>query len=298
MSGRGTASESVSRKKPPPAKKAKASRAKPSEEELPQRQRARKAALATVGAREERIKTGHTKAEAGAAKKVTKKAIAVKKRAARKLCGALLRDIERQGQKCGHTAGWGTTHPGFGKCKWHSGNAPNSIKAAEKEMVEERMAKESSLYGRKRDIGPHEALIEEVQRTAGHVTWLEEKIRRFQDEDDLTQSTAKDGMKESEWIIMYQNERKMLVAVCNTAIRAGIAERTVRIAEDQGKLIAAMLMKFINDQVLALTPQQMAHAPRLARNLLMELSSGSEPQTERFVGHEVIDVEGVEVEVR
>lgn len=290
MPGRGTAPKEVSKAPAAPIERPRIS-PKPDPQTLAQRKKARNAALREAGLQEEKINEGVSKGDLSKILKKTAKKVAAKKREKRKVCGSPIRDPERQGEKCNHTAGWGTSHPGFGHCKWHGGNSPSHIKSAESEMVRERMAAESSLYGRKRDIGPHEALIEEVQRTAGHVQWLHEKIQRFESESDLVQDTPKDGMKESEWIVMYQNERKMLVSVCNTAIRAGIAERTVRIAEDQGKLIAQLLMTFINNPELALTPTQMAFAPRLARNLLLELSSGEQQAPQRIIGNEVVDAD-------
>lgn len=41
-------------------------------------------------------------------------------------CGA----TNRQGKECGHPAGWGTDHPGFGRCKNHGGSSPNGRKHA------------------------------------------------------------------------------------------------------------------------------------------------------------------------
>lgn len=44
-----------------------------------------------------------------------------------KNCGA----TTRQGTDCGHRAGWGTDHPGFGRCKLHGGATPTGRKHAE-----------------------------------------------------------------------------------------------------------------------------------------------------------------------
>lgn len=287
---RGTVPKDVAKKAAVPPLHTPPTRAKPDPTKKVARKASRNKALADLGLREE------TDTRVGTEREVTKR---VPVKGKRKYCGAKNRGSTNRDTgktssgSCKHPSGWGTSHPGFGKCKLHGGNSPNMIKSAEKEMVNERMVQENILYGAQRDIGPHEALLEEVQRTAGHVTWLEAKIRKFTMDSQLTQATAKDGMKESEWILMYQTERRMLVAVCNTAIRAGIAERTVRIAEDQGKLIAALLLKFINNPVLALTPQQMAFAPNLARDLLMELASPQPQLQQRIIGNEIVDAEVV-----
>src|SRR5260221_239026 len=69
---------------------------------------------------------------------------------------------------CHNPAGWKTTHPGFGRCKFHGGSAPSGIKAAERSMVAETLV----TYGGPIDIDPAQALLTEVRRPAGHVEWL------------------------------------------------------------------------------------------------------------------------------
>jgi len=135
------------------------------------------------------------------------------------------------------------------------------------ELVKDRMAK--STYGTRIDIGPHQALMEEIHRTAGHVYWLEQQIQQMQS-SELVQETVKDGMKLSAWIEMYQEERKMLVNVAKVAISAGVAERQVKLAEEQGKMIAMLFIKFINSEILSLSPEQRLIAPKIARELLLE----------------------------
>lgn len=186
----------------------------------------------------------------------------------KKICGA--KKTSNKGNpdsnKCYLPAGWGTSHRGYGRCKRHGGATINGGISAEKEMVLERMA----TFGTPLDIGPHEALLLEVQRTAGHVQWLGERIRQMEAEE-LAVVMGKTGMKISEWLILYQNERKMLVSVCNVAIKAGVAERKIRLAEEQGKMIALIFHQLINDERLGLNQAQRWEAPKIVGQLLREL---------------------------
>jgi hypothetical protein len=50
-------------------------------------------------------------------------------------CGA---DRRNNMGPCGQPAGWHTDHPGVGRCSWHGGNAPNGVKAAAREIVDEQ----------------------------------------------------------------------------------------------------------------------------------------------------------------
>lgn len=187
---------------------------------------------------------------------------------------------------CLQHAGYGTDHYGYGPCKWHGGNTPSVAMNCIKEMIVSQMRR---YYGSRREIGPHEALLEEVQYTAGHVRWLRDTIRWLGGEPDgpepennprnrnfdqqrlaiLHQQTNM-GAKPSVWLEMYHRERRHLIMAAKAAIDAGVAERQVKLAEDQGKLLAMVVMKILNDPGLQLTPQQLALAPGIARHHLLE----------------------------
>ena len=79
-----------------------------------------------------------------------------------KLCGAKL--VDGSGRTCGQPAGWGTG-TGRGRCKKHGGNTPTHRAAAEREIAEEAVA----TYGLPREIGPVDAVLENLHLTAGHV---------------------------------------------------------------------------------------------------------------------------------
>src|SRR5260221_537926 len=88
---------------------------------------------------------------------------------------------KRQGEgTCHRPAGWGTEHPGTGRCKLHGGSTHDHKAAARTEIA--RRAVET--YGLPREVTPDVALLEEVHRTAGHVAWLAEIVAAIE-EDDL-----------------------------------------------------------------------------------------------------------------
>src|SRR5690606_32318361 len=105
------------------------------------------------------------------------------------------------------------------------------------------------LYGLPVETDPHQALLDEVQRTAGHVEWLGQIVRGLE-QRQLTRGVTKtvehaDGTRVVEaraavnvWLKLYQDERDRLVRVAKAAIDAGVAERQVRLAEAQAQRIA------------------------------------------------------------
>lgn len=134
-------------------------------------------------------------------------------------------------------------------------------------------------YGSKREIDPHTAVLETVHRTAGHVEWLFEKIQALSDvEGDMTlhQYTSM-GIKASVWVEMYERERMMLMRAAKAAVDMGVSERTVQLAEEQGRLMAAVMQSFIDSQELGLSPQQRAIAPKVIRELLTAMPQVAKP---------------------
>lgn len=165
-------------------------------------------------------------------------------------CGA----NKRKGDgTCGQAAGWGTDHPGTGPCKLHGGTTRAHVTAARTAMAQRAVA----TYGLPREIDPAAALLEEVHRTAGHVAWLARKVAELRDEDltwGITQETdktatmypgtdTKSTARPNVWLELYHRERRHLVQVSKAALDAGISERMVRLAEQQGVMLAQVIRR-------------------------------------------------------
>lgn len=153
---------------------------------------------------------------------------------------------------CKQPSGWGTEHVGYGRCRKHGGNTPNGKKAAAK-LIAEALAKG---YGLPQEVDPQEALVQELHRTAGHVGYLHGLVAELE-EAELHGKVGTEGNAEGKTFLaksephvlvrMYQTERKMLERIAKSCIEAGIEERRVRIAEDQGKLFAQVVQGILKD---------------------------------------------------
>ena len=124
------------------------------------------------------------------------------------------------------------------------------------------------------NMDPHEALAQEVSRSAGHVQWLQMVINKFDDRKQLTQWSEATGVSPSVWIDLYHKERDRLVSSSKAALAAGVAERTVRIAEEQGRLFAMVIQRIFNDPRLAMTNAQKAVMAPVVRDHMMALDAG------------------------
>lgn len=175
------------------------------------------------------------------------------------VCGAKT----RAGTMCRQPAGFGTSHLGFGLCKYHFGGTPAAAVNAVKQQISSQMAQ----LGEPIDIDPHTALLQEVKRTAGHVEWLGQKVRALGDNELIETGPA--GKVPQIWIRWYQDERDRLARVAAMAVKAGVQERHVKVAEEQGRMLAVAIRLIL--QGLGLTAEQERRAPELVRSVLQTL---------------------------
>jgi hypothetical protein len=159
--------------------------------------------------------------------------------------------------------------------------------------VTEMMIRDAPLLGGPVDIDPHEAVLQEVQRTAGHVQWLQLVIAALGEDPSsenaeelesltgmfaegyqktLFQRTDK-GMDMSVWMQIYQSERTHLIRACKMAVDMGCEERRVRIVEDQGRKIAEIFQKITLSEELALTNAQKVVLPKILRRELTSIDT-------------------------
>lgn len=166
---------------------------------------------------------------------------------------------------CKQAAGWGTDHPGYGRCKRHGGATPQHKKFA----MKERVMRAVKMYGLPIVTTPADALMAEVYRTSGHVAFLESVIYDLQ-QVELTQTVhgATAWQKPAVWVEMYQEERRHLVRVCTEAIKCGIAERAVRLQEQQGALLATAIKAILTELGVMDDPR----APEIVTRHLRQVS--------------------------
>jgi hypothetical protein len=172
-------------------------------------------------------------------------------------CGARA----RHGGRCKLPAGHGTDHVGFGSCKLHGGATPAGRESAKRA----RARTEVAVFGLPVDIDPRDALLQEVCRTAGHVAWLRDRIASLPEAE----------LPSSAWVPLYQEEREHLVRVSKSAADAGVQERSVRVAEEQGRLLAGVIRAILGE--LDLSEFQRAVAPMIVRRHLMALAAPDQP---------------------
>jgi hypothetical protein len=188
-------------------------------------------------------------------------------------CGAI-----RKGKPpCKRPKGWGTDHPGIGYCKLHGGSTPTHERAAQTEIAR----RECSMLGVPIETTPADALIHEVREAAGNVAFYRELVQQL-----ATHPTSAERVEHTEWaddgkvewipeepgiyaptrhvsgiptgeakphilVVLYNDERKHLVAVAAAALRAGVEERRVQMAEADAERIEVAHVRALEAMGLA-----------------------------------------------
>lgn len=252
-----------------PTRKAPARKAKPKAAKKPKRTKAKVEA-------DGRVKQSGEGKGSRAAREAA--GTALPKKAPDKFCNGLREDRTAY---CEQPAGHGTEHPGFGRCSKHGG----STELANRGAAMQRALQMAEVYGTPEQVDPHTALLSELERTSGHVSWLFIKVQEVgsgeSGESALVGPVGQSGpskeggwhhasIEPSVWLNLYQKERAHLVSVANTCVRAGIEERRVRIAEAQGMMIAQAIKRIV-------TRLGVADHPELAKIVREELMALSQP---------------------
>lgn len=170
-------------------------------------------------------------------------------------------------------------------CRNHGGASPQAKAAAVVRVQVGQAAQAVATFGLPRTIDPRDALLEEVYRTAGAVDWLHQQVQGLESKDvvwGMTEEVTKDsgefpgvdttrGAAVNVWVQLWQAERAHLVKVCKDAISCGIEERKVRLAEQQGAMLAGVIKAILGD--LELTPTQQARVATVVPIRLREVAA-------------------------
>lgn len=173
------------------------------------------------------------------------------------------------------------------RCARHGGKSPQAKAAAERRLAhaeaERELENAVTTLGLPQDIDPGKALLDEIARTYGIVQWLQAKVRELEPDEliwgkvshrsgvgpegpvDITEHRADFHA----YYQLYLTERKHLVAVSAAALKAGIEERRVRLAESQGDLVAQAIRSILD--ALNLTPAQLELVPLIVPQTLRSL---------------------------
>jgi hypothetical protein len=160
-------------------------------------------------------------------------------------------------------------------CRMHGGSAPQVRAAGERRIQEEKVRRIAATYGAPREVDPNAFVLELIAISAGAVSWMREIIAEL-DPDALVYglrqesrqegrgpegpvdvTTAVHGMALHGWIEAFHKERTHGLACAATAIKAGLMERQVQVAERRGENTGQWLKVSHEEAGISLTQDEM-----------------------------------------
>lgn len=201
------------------------------------------------------------------------------------ICGAKKRGKRHgEGEPCQTPPVHGGT-----RCSKHGGKSPKAQTAAKTRAME---AEAVEILGKvdPTTINRHpvEHLLNLINNKAAEVTWLRQKVQELQ-EKELFYSLAKEemGLEKGEdtdlktyeaglnikWQALRQAEEQ-LAKWASMAVRAGVEERRIRLAEAQGALVVGAIQQILDG--LNLTPAQTKLIPSIVPEALRQLSADTQ----------------------
>lgn len=149
-------------------------------------------------------------------------------------CGAKTRQ-EESAEFCGLPAGWGTPHPGIGRCRLHGGNTGGQkIKAAKIQADQEVRKVLAEL-----DVAPVDDPLTALAQLAGQVvTWQKATavlVNRLGDQ--VRYEGVAGGEQLRAEVALYERAMDRANAVLSTIARLDIDGRLARIEETKAQLL-------------------------------------------------------------
>lgn len=165
----------------------------------------------------------------------------------------------RNGDQCGNHA-----IKGAEVCRMHGGSIPAVKAKAAQRVAEEKAAAKMRLFAAPVEIDPAQALLELVQWTAGEVRYWRAEVHRISedDPDNLTWGKTREKSGGDDFgtteeagppvaYRMLESAQDRLAKYAAAALRAGVEERRVKLAEDQGALVAQVIRRILDRLDLA-----------------------------------------------
>jgi hypothetical protein len=144
---------------------------------------------------------------------------------------------KQAGRRC---AKW--AEPGLDVCRMHGGGTKKAKEKQARFLAAQKAQATAVLYGFPEEVDPLDALLGELHRTAGHVSWLSDEVRRL----NSPLAAGPFGVVSTDPMVkLYQAERAHLSRVAADCLKAGVEERRVQLVERQGQLVADVIRRIV-----------------------------------------------------
>ena len=185
---------------------------------------------------------------------------------------------KQTGQRCG---AWAT--PGTNVCRFHGGAAKQVKTKAAQRLTEAQARADVARFAARTDLHPAEALLDLVHYQAGVVAYWRSRVDQLEDQalewgttrvkeggDD--RGTTQEAKPHVAYALLREAQRD-LAEYATAALKAGVEERRVQLAERHGNLVAGAIRAILAD--LGLSPEQEALVGEVVPRHLRALAGGT-----------------------
>lgn len=160
---------------------------------------------------------------------------------------------------CTQTAGWGTTHPGVGRCKLHGGSAPSGRIAAAEQQARAQLAR--------LDVPPVDNALTALAAIAGEVVaWKDMLAGKVNALSSLRYEGVGAGEQLRAEVALWERALDRCGKFLVDMAKLDIDERLARVTEQQAEQISAALTAVLAEMGLSQDQQRAARAG-VARHL-------------------------------
>jgi hypothetical protein len=117
-------------------------------------------------------------------------------------------------------------------------------------------------FGQPLPIAPAEALLGVLHLSAGHLNWLREELAATDDKKSFEAQVL---------LRAWDDERDRVARISKAALDVGVAEKQIKLVEQYGEQLAALLRAVFYDGDLGLTARQRSSLPDVLRRHLATL---------------------------
>jgi hypothetical protein len=178
-------------------------------------------------------------------------------------------------------------------CGSHGGKTRQNLTAGKRRVTERKALAMAARWGVPVTISGTEAMIEQVHVWASIERFYRDRVNELTPEQMIwgrtktvegdvvvgngptasleSANTTTEESKPNAWIILHEGASQNLVKFAAAAISAGIEERRVHLAEQQGALVADVIKRILD--ALHLTPQQLSLVPEVVPTALRLLTA-------------------------
>lgn len=174
-------------------------------------------------------------------------------------CGAVVKPKPEQGREGGYCEKWPLE--GQQRCGTHGARAPQAIAAAGRRVAEAEVERHLATLGAEVETTAEEALNRQLRITAGHCAWLLAQVQQLEPEALVWSRTTEHTIEASQFpgvdttreaaphalLATYERHLKLHLGVVDMALKHNLGERQVRLAEQQGQVVAAVIRSVLRD---------------------------------------------------